>query len=97
MRISRYNDESECPFINPVCGQCGEYVEAPYEEDLGLGPIEFWGAKSWHHDVQWVGECCEAPLQEAEFDECPRCNEEKIVSSSEWNEENRICTGCFKF
>jgi hypothetical protein len=30
--------------------------------DFGIGPYEFWGARGFHHDRQWVTQCCEAGL-----------------------------------
>jgi hypothetical protein len=40
------------------CASCG-LACMPRYVDNGIGPTEFWGAKSWHHDWEWESDCCE--------------------------------------
>ena len=49
-----------------ICPECGEPCEAIQCDD-GLGPIEFWGAKSWDSRPYIGSSCCEAPLDGAEI------------------------------
>lgn len=49
------------PFLNGAqayCGSCKEPCDIGWVDD-GIGPVEFWGAKSWHHDWNPVSDCCE--------------------------------------
>ena len=47
---------------------CGEFCEECQQEadghfvDFGIGPVEFWGAKSNDSDVQFVSKCCDAAM-----------------------------------
>lgn len=45
------------------CGACKEPCEGQFL-DFGIGPYEFWGAKSCDIDIHWVSECCEADIYE---------------------------------
>ena len=44
-----------------ICEECGEECEGTYV-DQGIGPVEFWGVKSWHKDVVYVSDCCEGGI-----------------------------------
>lgn len=43
------------------CKECGKEADGTFV-DFGIGPVEFWGAKSNDSDVQFVSKCCEADL-----------------------------------
>lgn len=46
-----------------ICGMCGEMC-MPVFEDCGIGPFEFWGRKQVDRRMEWVSDCCHAPLSE---------------------------------
>ena len=48
------------------CPQCGKPCEAK-ECDDGLGPVEFWGAKSYDSHPYMGSDCCEAQLDDVDF------------------------------
>lgn len=48
------------------CPECGEPC-SPKECDDGLGPIEFWGAKSFDSRPYWGSDCCEADIGDQEL------------------------------
>lgn len=50
-----------CEFCEKPC--YGKWV------DFGVGVTEFWGSVSNHEDVQYVSNCCEAPLNPPDYDE----------------------------
>lgn len=49
----------------PVCSECGTHTSA-YRFNAGIGPIEYWGAKSVHNDWRIGSTCCHAPLIDPE-------------------------------
>ena len=51
-----------------VCGCCGEDC-LPMLEDVGIGDYEFWGAKCRDKRMEWVSDCCKAPLMDKEDEE----------------------------
>jgi len=48
-----------------VCPGCGKPCNA-IPCDAGIGPVEFWGAKSFDSRPYVGSDCCEADLGEAE-------------------------------
>ena len=47
-----------------VCPECGKPCDAKQCDD-GIGPVEFWGAKS-HDSRPYTGsDCCDAELEDA--------------------------------
>lgn len=52
--------------VTTYCGDCGKECRA-VKVDQGIGAYEYWGFKGFHHDWQWVSDCCEAEL----LDEVP--------------------------
>jgi hypothetical protein len=48
---------------NYICGHCGENCNV-VEIDEGIGPYEYWGAKSVHHDFVKVSDCCHEDFHE---------------------------------
>lgn len=47
--------------VEAYCGSCG-YSCYPKWVDNGIGPTEFWGAKSWHHEWEWESDCCSSSV-----------------------------------
>ena len=47
------------------CPECGEPCDAK-ECDAGIGPVEFWGAKSFDSRPYMGSDCCEADLEDVE-------------------------------
>jgi len=47
--------------MDGICSECKREANG-HSCDFGIGPVEFWGAKSVDSDVQWVSECCDADL-----------------------------------
>ncbi len=43
------------------CGHCKEPCDIKWLDD-GIGPVEFWGAKSWHEDWTAYSDCCDDAL-----------------------------------
>lgn len=43
------------------CGECGHPC-SPFEEDFGLGKVEFWGQISIDKDMRIVSDCCAADV-----------------------------------
>lgn len=44
-----------------ICEECGRECTAVIR-DFGIGPYEFWGHCSTHHDYHAVSPCCEADV-----------------------------------
>lgn len=44
-----------------ICSECKREATG-IDVDFGIGPVEFWGAKSVDTDLRYVSECCEADL-----------------------------------
>jgi hypothetical protein len=45
----------------PICSECKKSCKEAYR-DFGYGLTEYWGAKSSHHNWQWVSACCDGDL-----------------------------------
>jgi len=49
-----------------ICPECHKPCDAK-ECDDGIGPVEFWGVKSWDSRPYMGSDCCEAELEDIEF------------------------------
>lgn len=48
------------------CPECGKECNA-IECDDGIGPVEFWGAKSFDSRPYMGSDCCEAELDDVDY------------------------------
>lgn len=55
-----------------ICPDCGKPCDAKQCDD-GIGPVEFWGAKSFDSRPYTGSDCCEAELEDADaYDDSDR-------------------------
>lgn len=54
--------------MGDICSECKREADG-HACDFGIGPVEFWGAKSTDSDVQWVSTCCDAQLTDEDGNE----------------------------
>ena len=62
------DDEPQYPGDEAICGMCGEMC-MPVFEDCGIGEYEWWGNKYVDRRMEWVSDCCKAPLMDKEDEE----------------------------
>ena len=62
------DDDPQYPGDEAICGMCGELC-MPVREDVGIGEYEYWGNRYHDKRLEWVSDCCHAPLSEPEDEE----------------------------
>jgi hypothetical protein len=43
--------------IEPVCAACGRVCQ-PIDIDVGIGPVEYFGARSFDREIVEASDCC---------------------------------------
>lgn len=71
------------------CGECKKECEV-HITDNGIGPVEYWGAKSVHHDYGLESDCCDEAVFENEL-----CTVE--ADPGEYASEQECCRGDWEY